>query len=131
MLIVADNSRTTLLALVLAIMIVLSSLAANAAEQDTGGYIYKGDKYIGEIDTDDVGDLARAVQNPIADLISVPFQNNTNFEFGPRENTQNVLNIQPVVPVDLNDDWMMITRTIIPVPRPGTGSTSTTASCSW
>ena len=79
------------------------------------GYIYKGDKYIGEINTDDVGDLARAAQNPIADLISVPFQNNTNFEFGPRENTQNVLNIQPVVPVDLNDDWLMITRTIIPV----------------
>ena len=60
------------------------------------GYIYKGGKYIGEIDTDDVGDLARAAQNPIADLISVPFQNNTNFNFGPREKTQNVLNIQPV-----------------------------------
>jgi hypothetical protein len=91
----------------------LSSPGLTAGGSD--GYIYKGDKYIGEIDTDDVGDLARAAQNPIADLISVPFQNNTNFEFGPRENTQNVLNIQPVVPVDLNDDWLMITRTIIPV----------------
>ena len=67
------------------------------------GYIYSGGNYLGEINTDDVGDLARAVQNPIADLISVPLQNNTNFNFGPREKTQNVLNIQPVVPIDLSD----------------------------
>ena len=80
-----------------------------------GGYIYDGDKYIGEIDADDVGDLARAVQNPIADLISVPIQNNTSFNFGPREKTQNVMNIQPVVPFDVNDEWTLITRTIIPV----------------
>ena len=60
-------------------------------------------------------ELARAVQNPVADLISVPLQNNTNFDFGPRERTQNVLNIQPVVPLDLNEDWLLMTRTILPV----------------
>ena len=81
----------------------LTSSLGFAAEVQ-GGYIYGGDKYIGDIDTDDMGDLARAVQNPIADLISVPFQNNTNFDFGPREKTQNVMNIQPVVPFDLNDE---------------------------
>ena len=43
-------------------------------------------------------------------MISLPLQNNTNFNFGPRERTQNVLNIQPVVPFDLSDDWLMITR---------------------
>ena len=64
---------------------------------------------------DPTAELARAVQNPVADLISVPFQNNTNFEFGPRERTQNVLNIQPVVPLDLNEEWLLITRTIVPV----------------
>ena len=43
-------------------------------------------------------DLREAAQNPIADLISLPFQNNTNFDIGRSENTQNVLNIQPVYP---------------------------------
>ena len=60
-------------------------------------------------------ELARAVQNPVASLISVPFQTNTNFDFGPQEKTQNVLNIQPVLPFKLNEDWNLITRTILPV----------------
>jgi hypothetical protein len=41
-------------------------------------------------------ELARQSQNPIANLISLPFQNNINFDVGPKEKTQNVLNIQPV-----------------------------------
>jgi hypothetical protein len=61
------------------------------------------------------GDLAQAAQNPIADLISLPFQNNTNIDFGQLDYVQNVLNIQPVVPFNLNDEWNLITRTIIPV----------------
>src|SRR5215470_13194274 len=60
-------------------------------------------------------DLRDAAQNPIADLISVPFQNNTNFDIGRSENTQNVLNIQPVYPVHLNESWNLITRPILPV----------------
>jgi hypothetical protein len=61
------------------------------------------------------GHLARAVQNPVSDLISLPFQNNINFNVGPEEKTQNILNIQPVWPVSLNDEWKLITRTILPV----------------
>jgi len=63
----------------------------------------------------DDGELARATQNPVASMISLPFQNNTNFKFGPEEKTQNILNIQPVIPVSLNDDWNLITRTIMPL----------------
>ena len=59
--------------------------------------------------------LAKAAQNPIASLISLPFQNNTNFGVGPENKTQNILNIQPVYPVSLNSDWNLITRTILPV----------------
>jgi hypothetical protein len=59
--------------------------------------------------------LAKLAQNPIGNLISVPFQNNSNLNFGPLERTQNILNIQPVVPVSLDADWNIITRTIIPV----------------
>ena len=60
-------------------------------------------------------ELAKLAQNPVGNLISLPFQNNTNFNFGPEKGTQNVLNIQPVIPISVNDDWNIITRTIIPV----------------
>jgi hypothetical protein len=60
-------------------------------------------------------ELAKKLQNPIGDLISVPFQNNTNFNVGPSKGTQNILNIQPVIPFHLNDDWNLITRTIVPL----------------
>ena len=56
--------------------------------------------------------LAEAAQNPVANMISVPFQNNTYFGIGPNEQTANVLNIQPVIPVKVGD-WNIITRTII------------------
>jgi hypothetical protein len=60
-------------------------------------------------------DLAKATQNPLASMISVPFQNNTNFGIGPDDETQNILNIQPVWPFSLNDNWNLVTRTILPV----------------
>lgn len=60
-------------------------------------------------------ELAKLAQNPIANLVSVPFQNNTNLNYGPEGGTQNILNIQPVIPVTLNRDWNLITRTIFPL----------------
>ncbi len=62
-----------------------------------------------------VESLAKAAQNPVADLISLPFQNNINFGIGPDDDAQNILNIQPVLPVSINKNWMVITRTIAPV----------------
>ena len=59
--------------------------------------------------------LAQQSQNPIADLVSVPFQSNTNFNVGPFGRTQEILNVQPVVPMHISADWNMISRTIIPV----------------
>jgi len=59
--------------------------------------------------------LAQKSQNPIADLVSVPFQSNTNFNAGPFNRAQEVLNIQPVVPLHINADWNLISRTIMPV----------------
>jgi hypothetical protein len=61
------------------------------------------------------GDLAKAVQNPIADLISVPFQNNTSYNIGPNQRASNTLNIQPVIPVHLSDRILLVTRTILPI----------------
>lgn len=60
-------------------------------------------------------ELAKKTQNPVSDLISIPMQNNINFRYGPGSNTQNVLNIQPVVPLTLNKEWNLVTRTIVPV----------------
>lgn len=59
--------------------------------------------------------LAQAAQNPIADMISLPFQNNTNLRVGPKDQAQNVLNVQPVYPIHINSEWNLITRTIVPV----------------
>jgi len=60
-------------------------------------------------------DLQKATQNPVASLISVPLQNNTNFGIGPYNRTQDVLNIQPVIPVSLTQNWNLITRVIQPI----------------
>ena len=51
----------------------------------------------------------------VGDIISLPFQSNTNFGFGKLDNTQNILDMQPVIPVHLNQDWNLVTRWIMPV----------------
>ena len=62
------------------------------------------------------GDLAKKSQNPVADMISLPLQYNTYLNTGPEGNrTQDVLLIQPVMPVNLTDAWNFIARPIIPV----------------
>jgi len=68
-----------------------------------------------EPSTDEAAKLAKAIQNPIASLISVPLQNNTDFGIGPDNRTKNVLNIQPVVPLSLSENTKLIVRTIIPI----------------
>jgi len=60
-------------------------------------------------------DLAKLAQNPVGNVISLPFQNNTNFNVGPLSGTQNILNIQPVIPISVSPDWNIITRTIVPL----------------
>lgn len=74
----------------------------------------------GLAEADEAGDLARKAQNPIANMISVPFQYNLSPESGPDERPLHILNIQPVIPFSLNEDWNLVTRTIIPlISQPG------------
>ena len=61
------------------------------------------------------GGLVKQVQNPVSSLISLPFQNNTNFGIGSNDRTQNVVNVQPVIPVSVSRDWNIINRIIAPV----------------
>ena len=69
-------------------------------------------------------DIAKQAQNPIARLISVPFENDFNPQTGPNKEDSYVLQMKPVVPFSLSKDWNLITRTIIPViqtPEPASG----------
>ncbi|MGC1596281.1 MAG: hypothetical protein WA774_13070, partial [Candidatus Acidiferrales bacterium] len=60
-------------------------------------------------------ELRKESQNPVASLISVPIQDNWNFNIGPSDRTQNVLNIQPVIPLSLSKNWNLIVRWITPI----------------
>jgi len=64
---------------------------------------------------DDVDELAKKTQNPVGDLISVPLQFNVNPNTGPFKRTQELLNVQPVVPISISPDWNLIVRPIMPL----------------
>ncbi|MDR3491384.1 MAG: neuromedin U [Gammaproteobacteria bacterium] len=60
-------------------------------------------------------ELAKKAQNPVENMISIPFDNNWNYNFTPANRTQYVLNMKPVIPFELTPSWNLILRTIIPV----------------
>ncbi len=105
-----DKKRLKLAALAAACLFACAPAHAQQAVPDAGA-AKPADDTAGQ----SASDLAKKLQNPIGDLYSFPFQNNTNFGFGPHEGTQNILNIQPVIPIHVNDQWNIITRTILPV----------------
>lgn len=66
--------------------------------------------------SEDKAELAKKLTNPVSDLISVPFQLNYDSDIGPEDSSSKTyINVQPVIPFTLNDDWNLISRTILPV----------------
>ena len=101
-----------------AILLGACGLGAAGAEPETGA----ADPAQGEDAA--AAELLKKMQNPVASLISVPIQNNFDFGYGSEDAMRYTLNVQPVVPFSLTDDWNLITRTIVPViyqeaPYPG------------
>lgn len=63
-------------------------------------------------------ELAKKLANPVASLISLPMQMSYSDGYGPEgKGSQTLMNIQPVIPFKLNDDWNLVSRTILPVIR--------------
>ena len=79
---------------------------------------------------DSAAALAKQLANPVAALVSVPFQLNYDQDIGPEDDGDRwLMNVQPVVPITLNEDWNLISRTILPLVSqsdiyPGAGSQS-------
>jgi hypothetical protein len=59
-------------------------------------------------------ELAKASQNPVADLVSLPLQYNYYTAGGLGQNSQMVLNVQPVLPLSMGKRWLLVSRTIVP-----------------
>jgi hypothetical protein len=68
-----------------------------------------------EEESDEATELAKQLSNPVAALISVPFQANEDFNIGPANGERFTLNIQPVIPISISKDWNLILRTILPI----------------
>lgn len=89
------NIKVTLVAFILGVLPIF-------AQEDT------------ESTTSSADDLAKQLQNPISSLISVPFQGNFDFGIGPADGTRFTLNMQPVIPMSISEDWNLIARLVLP-----------------
>ncbi|GAA0637181.1 hypothetical protein [Brevundimonas lenta] len=84
--------------------VIAAPFAAQAQEPETGEHPPGSD-----------ADLAAKLSNPVSSMISVPIQWNYDCCIGPNDGARMTVNVQPVIPVPLNDDWNLVVRTILPI----------------
>jgi hypothetical protein len=97
--------KTMVLILPFFMFLAVSALAQPAIAEDASGAQKGGD-----------AGLAQELSNPLADLMSIPIQMNYDRDIGPRDDGWKLqTNIQPVIPFHLNENWNVISRTIVPV----------------
>ncbi|MGA3212658.1 MAG: neuromedin U [Terriglobales bacterium] len=104
--------RTTRYLLFVLLLLTLPTFAQDKPVDATGTTVATDQTPAAAANADE---LRKAAQNPVASLISVPIQNNNNAGIDPGGRTQDVLNIQPVIPMKLNENWNVIIRWITPI----------------
>ncbi len=107
-----DSARLLLLLLCLVLVSSVPLFAQDTPVGPEGTQVATDQTPAAAVNTDA---LRNAAQNPVANLISVPIQENFNFNNSPGDRTQNVLNIQPVIPLHVSKDWNLIVRWIAPI----------------
>lgn len=105
---------------VLTLLVTLAIAQAASAEGFTASALTLAPKYLVQETPATSGghdsvELAKKLSNPVASLISVPFQFNYDEGFGPKDAYRLTLNVQPVIPITLNEEWNLIVRTIVPI----------------
>src|SRR5262245_39002134 len=111
-------TESLLSALTCGLTLLFLSAAPLAAQQAPAPAVDPHDPHAGV----DATDLAKQTQNPVADLISIPLQFNFNGGGDLEDRTYFNLNVQPVIPFSVSENWKLILRTIVPfdsIPTPG------------
>jgi hypothetical protein len=94
--VIALSKNSTVIAALVGVIVLMASVSTQAEEEASSE------------------ELAKKLQNPVADLISVPLQSNWDFGIGRADVMRYTLNVQPVIPISLSHSWNLITRTIVP-----------------
>lgn len=109
------NHFSCLILIILLLMMVSNVYSSDIVSKNENGNENEKKEMKKEENKEEEESLTKEAQNPVSNMISLPIQNNTYFNVGPHKRTMNLLNIQPVIPIQVSKDLNLINRIIIPV----------------